>query len=317
MHTSPLYIHKMYELQIQGGQSMYSYFHDFYRNTSDTKLLSDIQKAINAEYSAISCYEKLANLAPTKEERNKIREIQKDEKRHLEEFTRIYIALTGRQPSYQITEQCPNNYKEGIKFAFKDEQEAVDSYLDISDKAQDLTIKDRFRRAASDEQNHAVWFLYFMKNPKPSSSQRQLDNYGAKGALNAPSLSLSEMLTYALQDEYLAQSRYNNVIQTFGPVRTFVQIKEAELRHIDALLPLFDRYQAPIPDDTSQDLVKTPANLKAAYSAGVQAEIDNIKMYERFLTYDIPSDARTVFSQLRNASVNHLAAFERGVASFG
>ncbi|MCM3067795.1 hypothetical protein M3568_15590 [Priestia flexa] len=80
-----------------------------------------------------------------------------------------------------------------------------------------------------------------MKNPKPSSSQRQLDDYGAKGALNAPSLSLSEMLTYALQDGYLAQARYNNVITTFGPVRTFVQIKEAELRHIDALLPLFDR----------------------------------------------------------------------------
>ncbi|WP_345741790.1 ferritin-like domain-containing protein [Priestia flexa] len=86
---------------------MYSYFHDFYRNTSDTKLLSAIQKAINAEYSAVSCYEKLAKLAPTKEERNKIREIQKDEKRHLEEFTRIYIALAEDSPLIKSLNNVP------------------------------------------------------------------------------------------------------------------------------------------------------------------------------------------------------------------
>jgi len=136
-------------------------YNNFYRAIADNQLLNDIQKAINAEYSAISCYGKLAKLASTKDEENKILEIQKDEKRHLEEFSRIYTTLTGRQPSYQIIEECPDNYRTGIEFAFKDEQEAVDLYLDISDKAQDLTIKDRFRRAASDEQNHAVWFLFF------------------------------------------------------------------------------------------------------------------------------------------------------------
>ncbi|AJD92943.1 hypothetical protein JMA_36260 [Jeotgalibacillus malaysiensis] len=37
-------------------------------------------------------------------------------------------------------------------------------------------------------------------------------------------------------------------------------------------------------------------------------------MYDRFLTMNIPNDVRFVFSQLRNASFNHLAAFERGAA---
>lgn len=139
------------------------YYNDYYRTAPNTQLLNDIQKAINAEYSAIACYEKLARMAPTQDERNKILEIQKDEKRHLEEFSRIFTNSTGRQPSYQIIEECPDNYRAGIEFAFKDEQEAVDFYLDISDKAQDITIKDRFRRAASDEQNHAVWFLFFFR----------------------------------------------------------------------------------------------------------------------------------------------------------
>ncbi|WP_369403611.1 hypothetical protein [Gracilibacillus boraciitolerans] len=107
---------------------------------------------------------------------------------------------------------------------------------------------------------------------------------GAIGALNASSLSLPQMLTYALQDEYLAQARYNNIIGTFGNIPTFVQIREAELRHIRALLPLFERYQVPLPQDISGSFVTTPQNLKAAYATGVQGgEIDNIAMYERFL----------------------------------
>ncbi|WP_246589546.1 ferritin-like domain-containing protein [Desertibacillus haloalkaliphilus] len=145
-------------------------------------------------------------------------------------------------------------------------------------------------------------------------THRQIEDYGAKAALNAPSLSVPQMLTYALQDEYLAQARYNNIIEAFGNIRTFVQIREAEKRHIRALLPLFERYQIPLPDDISQSFVTTPENLKAAYAAGVQGEIENISMYERFLSLNIPNDVRIVFTQLRNASLNHLAVFERGLA---
>lgn len=143
---------------------------------------------------------------------------------------------------------------------------------------------------------------------------RQMGNYGAIGALNASSLTISQMLTYALQDEYLAQARYNIILEKFGDIRTFVQIKEAEMRHINALLPLFYRYQVPLPEDLSYSLITTPANMKEAYAAGVQGEIDNIEMYDKFLSLNIPNDVRIVFTQLRNASVNHLAAFERGLA---
>lgn len=290
------------------------HYYDYYRKSNDIQLVNDIQKAINAEYSATLCYKKIANMTPTMDEENKILEIQKDEERHLEEFSRMYIKLIGRKPSYQIIEECPDNYIEGIEFAFKDEQGAVDFYLDIADRAQDPIIKERFRRAAADEQNHAVWFLYFLNKPKVQNVSRQINNYGSKGALSKSTLTLPQMLTYALQDEYLAQARYDNILGSFGFIRTFAQIKEAEMRHISALLPLFERYQVPLPEDKSQSFVTTPENIKAAYAAGVQGEIDNIAMYEMFLALNIPNDVRTVFSQLRNASTNHLAAFERGLA---
>lgn len=291
------------------------YNNAYYRMPNDNLLVNDIQKAINAEYSAVGCYEKLAKMAPTNEEKNKIFEIQNDEKRHLEEFSEIYTNLTGRKPSYQIIEECPDEYRAGMEFAFKDEQEAVDFYLDIADQAKEQFIKERFRRTAADEQNHAIWFLYFFqKNTQITHTNRQTQNYGAEAALSAATLSLPQMLTYALQDEYLAQARYDNILGNFGYIRTFAQIKEAEMRHINALIPLFERYQVTLPADESQSFVTTPESIKAAYAAGVKGEIDNISMYERFLTLNIPTDVRTVFTQLRNASMNHLAAFERGLA---
>ncbi|WP_229751877.1 ferritin-like domain-containing protein [Marinithermofilum abyssi] len=139
-----------------------------------TDLIQDIAKAINGEYSAISCYAQLAEMAPTEEEKKQILEIRGDEILHYREFSAIYTRLTGRQPTPRITELCPENYCQGLQFAFKDEQETVDFYLDIVDKARDPHIKNRFRRAAADEQNHAVWFLYYWtRNGCPPKKQKE------------------------------------------------------------------------------------------------------------------------------------------------
>lgn len=148
----------------------------------------------------------------------------------------------------------------------------------------------------------------------PNFYRQTLDTYGAKGALSATSLSLPEILTFALQDEYLAQARYNRILGTFGYIRTFARIQEAELRHISALLPLFQQYQVPIPQDISPQFATTPPTIKDSYAAGVEGEIENIGMYDKFLALEIPNDVRIVFTRLRDASVNHLAAFERGLA---
>ncbi|PTX54996.1 rubrerythrin [Melghirimyces profundicolus] len=124
-------------------------------------LIQDIAKAISGQINAIACYEKLARLAPTEEERRQIMEIRQDEINHYREFTRIHVRLTGQQPRQVTPEPCPDDYKEALEFALKDEQETVDFYLDIADKTKDPAIQKVFTRAAHDEQNHAVWFLYF------------------------------------------------------------------------------------------------------------------------------------------------------------
>jgi rubrerythrin len=49
----------------------------------------------------------------------------------------------------------------GLEFAIQDEQRTVDFYLEIADEATNQQVKEIFRRTAADEQNHAVWFLYY------------------------------------------------------------------------------------------------------------------------------------------------------------
>ncbi|WP_312469727.1 ferritin-like domain-containing protein [Neobacillus sp.] len=143
----------------------YSNYYDAL-NRQPNKLINDIEKAINGEYSAINCYAKIAKLARRENERKRILEIHQDEIKHFQQFGQIYTSLTGRQPQPKITERCPDVYLDGLEFALKDEQKTVDFYLEIADSATDAYIKETFRRAAADEQNHAVWFLYFFSKAK-------------------------------------------------------------------------------------------------------------------------------------------------------
>ncbi|MBH0345883.1 MULTISPECIES: ferritin-like domain-containing protein [Bacillus] len=141
-----------------------SNYYDSYRQND--KLIRDIEKAINGEFSAINCYAKLANMAPNAAERNQILEIRNDEIKHFHQFVQIYTNLTGQQPKPKITEECPNTYLQGLEFAIQDEQKTVDFYLEIADETSDAHLKELLRRIAADEQNHAVWFLYYFVKTK-------------------------------------------------------------------------------------------------------------------------------------------------------
>jgi len=130
---------------------------------------------------------------------------------------------------------------------------------------------------------------------------------------------LTQALIEALEDEYKARATYRLILAEFGPVRPFVNIVESEERHIQALLPLFQRYGIPIPPDDWAQRVTVPASVREACQEGVQAEIENAAMYQRLLaaTQDYP-DVQRVFLNLQRASqMRHLVAFRRCVERGG
>ncbi|UJE05054.1 rubrerythrin family protein [Bacillus subtilis] len=140
----------------------YSYYPYPVPYREDPVLIRNLQKAINGEFSAIQCYRKLAELAHSDEVRKKIEEIRRDEIRHLREFSTLYGSITGKHIMPKQTEECPDNFTRGLDAAFKDEQETVDFYLRAAEETSNLKAKGVFTRAARDEQNHAVWFLYYL-----------------------------------------------------------------------------------------------------------------------------------------------------------
>lgn len=141
---------------------MYPYlnpYNDQFRQQQ--KLVKDIEQAVNGEFSAVQCYAALAKLAPNEAVSKQILEIREDESKHLQQFMQIYSRLTGQKAQPKVSESCPNQYIEGLEAALEDEQHTVDFYLTISDETNNQYIKEIFRRAAADEQQHAVWFLYY------------------------------------------------------------------------------------------------------------------------------------------------------------
>ncbi len=139
-------------------------------------------------------------------------------------------------------------------------------------------------------------------------------DYGALGALDKTDYTLEEMLTYAIQDEYTALAEYELILSEYGNIRPFTNIAKAETTHISLLEPLFETYGFELPKNESNDIVMLPDTLYEAYKTGVQAEIDNIAMYDAFLSKDLPTDVEKAFESLKNASENHLKAFERQVS---
>ena len=126
---------------------------------------------------------------------------------------------------------------------------------------------------------------------------------------------LNSVLIEAINDEYKARAIYRLVITTFGEIRPFINIVEAENRHIEALLPLFKKYDVTVPENDWSSRVEAPSSILDACRLGVEAEIENAEMYDRLLDSTIGyPDVQDVLIQLQRASKeNHLPAFQRCV----
>jgi hypothetical protein len=132
-------------------------------------------------------------------------------------------------------------------------------------------------------------------------------------ATNA-SPSLVDMLHATLQDEYHAMAIYQRVLADHGAnTWPFVNIVRAEANHAAAIARLHDARSIAVPSGAwTVDNVPRFATVAQACAAAADAEVENVRLYDRFLALDLPSDVRTVFSNNRQASQdNHLPAFQR------
>jgi len=141
------------------------------------------------------------------------------------------------------------------------------------------------------------------------------EEVGSTAAFNDESYTLEEMLQYALEDERMAQAEYEAIMETFQISRPFSNIVQAEITHEAAVINLYEARNMEVPVFEAKDYVVLPDSIEEIYEVGIQAEINNIEMYERFLKQELDDDVHLVFEALKKGSENHLSAFERNEGS--
>ncbi len=142
--------------------------------------------------------------------------------------------------------------------------------------------------------------------------------FGSAAVDGGTTYTLEEMLTYAIQDEYMAKAEYEAIQAAFGVNNPYTNIIKAEQTHQEELAKLFAEYGIAVPANTAAEKTVIPATLQETYATGVAAEIANIAMYETFLAQSgLPQEVRDTFTELMNASQSHLEAFSRNAEKSG
>ena len=124
----------------------------------------------------------------------------------------------------------------------------------------------------------------------------------------------TQILRIAVYDEFKAYETYTKIIEKFGLVQPFVNIKEAEAIHYSALIQLMQKYNIEVPINNWTSKIEIPNTLIEYCEMGVAGEIANIAMYNNLLSYTTDLDIKDVLFRLQAASYNnHLPAFRNCV----
>ena len=110
--------------------------------------------------------------------------------------------------------------------------------------------------------------MSFPLSAQAAGNENLFGAQGAKGDLNP---TLETMMTYAIQDEYLARAEYEAVMKKLGRVKPFDNIIKAEETHIEWLKGLFKDHKFSLPPDQAANHVVVPATFHEALETGVKA----------------------------------------------
>ena len=119
-------------------------------------------------------------------------------------------------------------------------------------------------------------------------------------------------LKMALDDEYKSLATYQKVIEDFGQIKPFINIARSERKHIEALKPFFTKYSEQVPVNKYLGEIESDTSIKEACLAGVDAETENVALYDRIFELTDDDELIAVFKRLQTASQDrHLRAFKR------
>jgi rubrerythrin len=131
--------------------------------------------------------------------------------------------------------------------------------------------------------------------------------YSGSGSDSGPCEAVLEILDEAIASEIMAHFTYLHAASDFG--LPFTRIRDAELRHVEAVQHLYIKRGLEAPPLAEPLEVPTFETRLLACQAGVASELAVIALYEELIPL-VPTDVARVFLQLQSVSeANHLEAF--------
>ena len=132
---------------------------DFY------KALELVKDAVQGEREDELLYDYLINKAPTNEEKEIIRIIRNDERKHRQMFKNIYKFYTGQD--IEASEEAedlkkPESYVDGIKKALFGELAAMERYREIRKGLPNRYQRDMVFEILTDEIKHGIKYNYIL-----------------------------------------------------------------------------------------------------------------------------------------------------------
>jgi len=128
-----------------------------------------IRKSIGDEKEDEMFYETIIRQAPTDKEKNIIRSIRDDERRHNQILRKLYFEFTGQMlPPDQIMQEASNNndYKANLEKALFGELEAVVKYRKILGTMPSGNPYTLIMSIMTDELRHASKYNFLIHNAK-------------------------------------------------------------------------------------------------------------------------------------------------------
>ena len=121
----------------------------------------------------------------------------------------------------------------------------------------------------------------------------------------------TEGLQAAWTDEKHAIDTYQAVVVKFGAVKPFYNILAAEKKHLSSVENIADRLAISL-NKVNGFYPPEFSSVKMACEVGIQAELDNIALYDKMLLEETNGIVLNLYRNLRDASLNnHLPAFRR------
>ncbi|ANX11556.1 cupin [Fictibacillus arsenicus] len=152
---------------------MNNVYNSFYR--FDHSQAESILMGIQREASAINLYQRLAHTASNQHHRNHILYALEGKQNHMQQFTDLYVSLTGLQPEYHIDPVAFYCYKDGLRIAYEAELKGSQAYQNQSQRSQNPYLQQVFLHAFSEKKESAALMDWLYRD-----TPAEIRDYGGK-----------------------------------------------------------------------------------------------------------------------------------------